>query len=82
MNGSPESPMSEDVPIANPIILTDPKREKRLEYKRNYRLKNRDKIKEYSKKYYSINKEIVDKKCKEYHNKNKESLRSILKIII
>jgi hypothetical protein len=79
MNGSQEYLMLEDVRNANHTTSIDPRREKRLAYKRKYRQEHNDKIKEYSKKYYLINKEKINRDDKEYYKIHREKLLSYAK---
>lgn len=42
-----------------------------------WRLKNQERLKEYSKQYNKTNKEKIDKNAKEYYQKNKERIKPI-----
>lgn len=88
MSGSHESPMYEDVPIANPIISTEKKKCSRCKKNKNinlFSLDNSRKSKlspicnqcnsERSKIWRNVNKNYCQKKFKKYYVKNKKKIK-------
>jgi len=55
-------------------MTKEEKRKRKLEYNRNYYLKNRDTFLEEKRKYREVNREILRKKQESYRNQNREKV--------
>jgi len=65
--------------VNRPIITEEERKEKKLEYQKEYQKTHKEKINEHQKKYRETHKEKIKEKDKQYYEANKEKLKEKIK---